>query len=151
MRYAAATVDDATLERLGPEPDGLELSDVLAAGIDLDKYWNAVQVLLGGSQEAQEPLFTGIPFGEVGYGPAWLALPDEVARVAATFEALTEEELVARVDVQAMHDQAVYPPPIWLREPADELAESVGSAAWELVKLYREAARQNLSILAALD
>lgn len=64
MRYAAAMVDQATLAELGPNPGFGPVSDVLDAGVDIDKMWNAAQIVLAGSLEAQEPLMTGTPFGE---------------------------------------------------------------------------------------
>ena len=93
---------------------------------------------------------TGRPFGEdLGYGPAVLASPDDVVRVAATFGDVSREDLVARVDVNELDAQAAYPN-VWLSEPAESLALEVGHAAWLLADLYGRAARDGHAILAAI-
>lgn len=150
MRYAAAMVDKATLDELGPNPGFDAVSDVLDTGIDIDKMWNAAQIVLAGSMQAQEPLMTGGAFGEdLSYGPAFLAPPDQVARVAAELGSLTQEELAARVDVNELDAQGAYPG-VWLSEDPKDLAVEVGWAAWAILDLYAEAASQGLAILAAV-
>ncbi len=150
MQYSAAMIDQVALDALGTDPGFEQVIEILGSGIDLGKMWNAAQVVLGGSLEAGEPLMTGVPFGEdAGYGPALLASPADVARVASELEGVSMEQLVARVDVNELHAQAAYPG-IWLSEPADSLAAEVGGAAWRLADLYLRAAREGCSVLAAI-
>ncbi len=150
MQYSAVMVDQVGLDAMGPDPDADEICDLLDSGLQLDKMWNAAQVVLGGSMEAGEPLMTGREFGEdLGYGPAQLASVADVIRVASELDAESMEQLVARVDVKNLDALGTYPM-IWLSEPAASLVDQVGRAAWQLANLYRDAASRGCLVLAAI-
>ncbi len=151
MRYSAAAVDPATFEELMIDPDPSRLQNLLDEGIDLDKMWQAAQLVIAGSfLEVQEPLLTGSPLGEdIVYGPAIAASPADVDRVAVTLEDLTEEELVSRYSTELMMAEMAYPG-VWTEEPAEDLAAEVAHAAWKLAQLYRHAATGHKAIVAAI-
>ena len=149
MRYQAVAVEASVADELVAEGDDDLIDELLDTGVDLDKMWHAAQIVLAGSMEAEEPLMTGQPVGDdLGYGPAILALPSDVARVAASLEGLTRAQLVDRFDVADMQAQMAYPM-VWDEDP-DELAQEVADAAMRLVDLYRAAASQGHAILAAI-
>lgn len=149
MSYKAAAVSEHTAGRLGQSSDYDFVSNLLDSGIDLDKAWFATQVLLTGSFEQDEPLFTGGPLGEdLGMGPLIYAAPADVVRVAATMQDLTLDSLVERFDPADMEAADAYPG-VW-DEDADELAAWIAQAAMDLVGLYRTAAEQGLGIVALM-
>lgn len=150
MRFVAVSVPADTAIELLLSGDDVLIAGLLDGGVDLDKMWQAAQVLVGGSLEAVEPLLTGVPVGEdLGYGPAMLALPEEVARVALGLEGLSIEVLFDRFDPSVMQEQFVYPM-VWDEDPAG-LGEEVCHAAMLLVGLYRSAASGGEGILAAIS
>lgn len=115
--------DDEFLERLlfgdedaPPVPDPRQT--------DLDKLWHGVHWLLTGSAEESADglgavLFGGAEVGEdLGYGPARLMRPAEVAAVYRALAAVPESELLARFDPVAMERAGVYPSGIWGRPEA---------------------------------
>ena len=149
MRYQASAIDPTLADRLLADPDDDLIDELLDAGLDLDKMWHAAQIVLAGTMEAEEPLLTGQAVGDdMGYGPAVLALPPDVARVAASLESVTRAQLIARFDVADMRAQMAYPM-VWDEDP-DELAAEVADAAMTLVDAYRQAAAQGHAILSAI-
>ena len=115
--------DDEFLERLlfgdedaPPVPDPRQT--------DLDKLWHGVHWLLTGSAEESADglgavLFGGAEVGEdLGYGPARLMPPAEVAAVYRARAAVPESERLARFDPVAMERAGVYPSGIWGRPEA---------------------------------
>jgi hypothetical protein len=144
LHYRALAVDEARLASLQQSP--IETDMVLSSGIDLGKYWAAVQILLAGRLESEEPLMTGSEFGgDLGDQVVRVASPADVKRVAAGFAQLTLEGLRGSVDVAAFAD--VYP----YSWDEDELeAWRVANAAHELVLLYRKAADGDQCVLAAV-
>jgi len=150
MRYRAAAVPAEVAETLSVDCEAEAIGELLDGGVDIDKMWHAAQVVISGSIEAQEPLFTGEPIGpDLGFGPARLATPDEVARVAVDLAQLTRDVLVERFDPETMEQQFVYPM-VWDEDP-DELGDEVADAAIEVIDLYRTAAANNHAVIAAIQ
>jgi len=150
MRYQAAPVPTHVIGALGADCAADAVRGLLDSGVGIDKMWHAAQVVIAGSIEAQEPLFTGEEFGpDLGYGPAHLASAGDVARVAGGLSDLTRGVLIERFDIDMMEEQFVYPM-VW-DEDDDELAEEVADTAMQIIDLYRTAAANNQAIIAAIQ
>jgi hypothetical protein len=147
---------EAQQMREGPEAAMELLEGGLAGeGLSLQKSWHGLHFVLNGSAEGgREPLNFlldgGLPVGEdMGYGPARLFSPKQVASLAKTLEAITPEEFDRRFDVEALAAEEVYPR-IWDERREDLLAEYQGYFG-ELRKLVREAARGGRGLLVSLS
>lgn len=143
MRYSAVAMSTEQAMALAESAGYDEWQRAYEAGIDLDKAWHAVQVLMAGGLEAQEPLLTGQPLGEEG---AFFASPEDVLRVSGGLAGCTVAVMTERFDVTVMEEQAAYPG-VWDEDP-EELAEWIAGASMELVELYRSAAKAGLGIVA---
>ena len=90
----------------------------------------------------------GVPLGDdIGYGPARLMRPDEVASVYRALVAVPESECIARFDPVAMNDAGVYPQ-IWDR--AWTLPEGLLPALRSIVEQYAVATARGDGLLLAL-
>src|SRR5262249_30682076 len=97
--------------------------------LGLEKSWHGLHFALTGSAwEGEEPLnflLCGTPVGEdLGYGPARVLLADEVARVDAALNGVSDAQFAQQFDVAAMQSEDVYPS-IW-DEPLEDLLEEYG-------------------------
>lgn len=149
MRYTAVAMSEAAAAELAKSSDVMHWIEAMNSGIDLDKAWFAIQVLLTGGFEDSEPILTGEPLGaDHGYGPAVYASPADVVRVAGTFSDFSPSVLTERFDVAVLEELGAYPG-VWDEDP-DQLAEWIVGAAMTLVELYRSAATDGLGILAQI-
>jgi hypothetical protein len=121
------------LEEETAEPDG---------EIDLDKAWHGIHFLLTGSTwEGDAPLGYLVAGGEeigdedVGYGPARVLRPAEVARFDAALAAISRDDFRRRFDPRVMMEQRIYPE-IWDRHPDDDDAPGYLTEYFELLKAF---------------
>jgi len=151
MIYYAARVSPEDHAAIVSSNDPDMIYELAQTGIGLGKMWSAAGfVITNGDTGASEPLWTGVPVGvDFGFGPAALASPEDVARVAATLEHLSEDELVSRFDPAALDAEMIYPD-VWSREPAEHLAAEVTEAAMRLIELYQTAAANGDAVLALM-
>ena len=121
--------------------------------LDVEKLWHGVHWLLTGTVEETSEglgavLMGGVPLGDdIGYGPARLMRPDEVASVYRALVAVPESECIARFDPVAMNDAGVYPQ-IWDR--AWTLPEGLLPALRSIVEQYAVATARGDGLLLAL-
>ena len=123
------------LQALLDSPDGVmdyiygeeELGGgALDRAIDLDKAWHGVHFLLagevwGGTLPAATLMAGGRSVGEVdvGYGPARVLTPAEVAAFSAHIGAISDQAFEALYDADALTENQIYPD-IWARDWDDE-------------------------------
>ncbi len=107
----------------------LEELDQAGASVSLEKSWHGLHFVLTGSAWGGEPPFDfigtgGEPIGneDVGYGPARVLLPDQVALLNAALSNVTEEEFARRFDLESLEKEQIYPQ-IWDEELEDLLEE----------------------------
>lgn len=124
---------------------------------DLDKAWHGIHYLLTGTAEESEMPLTFLVSGgrtvgdiEVGYGPARVFTADETRLIAATLDAVTDEQLRARFDPLEMMRLEIYPE-IWDRYPASaEPLDYVLEYAGILRNFLRQAVHGGMGIVVTL-
>jgi hypothetical protein len=91
-------------------------NDPGAGFVDLDKAWQCLHYLLTGSaRDGEAPLNFlvrgGTPVGEedLGFGPARLFRPLQVAAIADALAVVTQPQLLARFDLQKLEKLEIYP------------------------------------------
>jgi hypothetical protein len=122
MIGAVALIPEARVQALLAEPRGIyaavdgAYNDPAAGFVDLDKAWHCLHYLLTGSAwEGDEPLNFlvkgGTPVGEedVGYGPARIFRPLEVAAIADALAPLDPATLMLRFDARKLEQLEIYP------------------------------------------
>src|SRR3954468_22218042 len=84
--------------------------------VDLDKAWNALHYLLTGSaRDGEGPLAFllkgGTPVGDedLGYGPARVFQPPEVADIADALASVAQHKLMPRFDLKKFEKLELYP------------------------------------------
>jgi Domain of unknown function (DUF1877) len=104
-KCSSSTVAVAELEARPADDEG-----------DTDNAWHAIHYLLtgmaAGGQFPQSFLLSGgkkIGDEEVGYGPARMFSPQQVALISAELDCHTEETLAVRYDGETMDNELVYP------------------------------------------
>ena len=129
--------------------EAVEDQDELGADfLDVDKSWHGIHFLLTGAVTGGEaPLawsvFAPSTIGEdVGYGPARLLMPNEVADVSKALAPITADKLKRRCDWNVMNEREIYPQG-WQRGDEDYIADNFN----QLKKLYESAARRKLAIM----
>jgi hypothetical protein len=158
--YAAA-VDKPDLDRLLRDP---ALTRELLSGrrtrpggplLDLDKAWHGIHYLLtggevwGGNGPLADAVLGGQTIGpDVGYGPARLLLPEQVAAVARALAEVSPETLAVSFDPAAMDQAGVYPQ-IW--DEGQEALDYLLSYYQRLAAFYERAARQGNAVLLAIS
>lgn len=140
------------LDKLEKEEDGL----------DLDKAWHGLHYLLTGTAWAgQEPACYLVAGGEqigdeeehdVGYGPARVLLPPQVAAFASAVSALTPAEIQRRFNAAEMTKLKIYPE-IWQAEgpEAQERYNYLAESAVELHSFLSNAAEQQHAVVIYLS
>lgn len=120
--------------------------------LDVDKSWHAIHFLLTGSTwEGEAPLKWVVlaprEVGEdVGYGPARVLTPLEVAEVNDAIAPLTSELLKEKYDWELMNKSEIYPQS-WRDGDADYILGNFAS----LKQLYESAARRRMGIIQWLN
>jgi hypothetical protein len=82
--------------------------------IDFDKAWHALHFLFTGTAEESSLPLSLLPDKaeqvgtDNGYGPPWILSPAQVAAFHAAFSVLTDADLAARYDPEAMAAAQVY-------------------------------------------
>ena len=108
-------------------PPDLMLSPAEGKSTDLDKAWHGLHYLLTGSAWGGDPPLNFLAAGgrevgdlEVGYGPARVFSAAETRAVRDALARLTDEDLRARFDADAMTAAEIYPDVIWKRVPPED-------------------------------
>jgi hypothetical protein len=104
---------ESILDLLFPEDDS-----EFEAGrhLDIDKSWQLIHFLLAGDASGGDEPWCNVVMGgqeigdvEVVYGPARFLLPEAVSEVSAALSTVTEDDLWARFNVEAVRDAQIYP------------------------------------------
>ncbi len=147
MLYALEPGVAQAILRDGDVEDGLGQAEFL---LDVDKSWDKLAVLLAPEPVAPaarwkssplNPLLGGAEYGEEwGYGPPRMLTPDEVKQVAASLEALHDDEVRRRYDPSAFREAGVYSADEGHGVDAGEELEHLSEQAEEVRDFYRRAA-----------
>ena len=128
--YARNLVDnpDEVLDYMDDFEAGKLAADAQGEAISLDKAWHGLHYLLTGTAwEGEEPSCYLVSEGEqvgdeeqhdVGYGPARVLSPSQVAEFSRAVNELTSVEIRRRFDASDMTKLAIYPE-IWDRQGPD--------------------------------
>ncbi len=115
--------------------------------VDLDKAWHGIHFLLTGSAwDGEEPLCYLVKGGkevgdvDVGYGPARVLNPKQVADWAFALSAVSAAELRDRFDPQAMLREKIYPE-IWEHDPEEDDPLSYLLEYFDVLRSFVEQAR----------
>lgn len=173
MIWTARYADADTVARMRTKPEdigafvsGFDLSEDLldapaeihnpAIPFDLDEQWQAIHYLLTGSAGPTDSALSVIvgKFGKIGkdqgYGPAWLIPAAAISAADEALDALTDEDLRARYDPQAMLDDNVYNAKMML-EDGDGGLDFVMDDIARLRSFLREGAKRKLDALAMIN
>jgi len=130
-----AAIDPDTLDLLRAEPErladylfpdddeGTELDNAL----DIDKAWHGIHYLLNGTTEGGDEPYSLVILGgqeigeDLGYGPARLLFPEQVADIAGALREMDADALEARFDPVAMEEAQIYPEQTWTRDGQEAL------------------------------
>lgn len=127
----------------GPDPGEGRL-------LSVHKDWHALHWLLNGSAEHVGPGAGGAILGghelgdDLGYGPARLLTPTEVAEIAKELATLGAQRMLARFDLRAMAAADVYS---FDDEDADRSPEGLRAHVEALVRFYEEAASNGRAVV----
>lgn len=124
-----------------PAPEPLVLREGEGKNSDLDKAWHGIHFLLTGSGDGGNPPLDFLVAGgrevgdeDVGYGTARVFSAAQTRIINGALSAISDDQLRARFDGQAMTKKGIYPD-IWDRDPADD--DTLGYAM-EYVTTLRE-------------
>lgn len=151
-------LDEARLAEVLSEPE--RAFDLLAGpdAVDLDKAWHGIHFLLTRSAwDGDEPWCFlckgGQPVGDeegVGYGPARLLQPAQVAAWAQALAGISADELRRRFDPAAMRAAEIYPA-IWDRDPKVDAALGYLIEHYAVLTAFvKQASDRRLSVLLCL-
>jgi hypothetical protein len=117
----------------------------LGEPVELDKWWHILHYLVTESAEEADPplglaILGGRPVGDdLGYGPALILTPEEVAAVSVALDALDDDTLAERW---------IPPPGVYLAEHVDDDEFEQAADLLETVReTYREAAARGDAML----
>jgi hypothetical protein len=129
--------------------------DEARAGVSLEKSWHGLHFALTESTWEGEPPLNflvsgGEPVGDedVGYGPARVLHPEQVALLNSTLSRITDEEFANRFDLARLAKEDIYPQ-IW-DEPLDDLLDEYRTYLAEAKALISEATRDGHAILVTI-
>jgi len=117
--------------------------------VSVDKAWHGLHFLLCGDPWRGEPPLSHVVMGgeevgeDQGYGPTRYVVPSEVQEVALALSDISERELEARFDAEAMNRADIYPGN-W---------EEEGDVSWlldafrDVRQCYEEAAQKGYAML----
>ncbi len=132
--------------------ESLEGSDLV---LSLEKSWHGLHfVFTGTSSEGDPPLnflvSGGAPVGDedVGYGPARVVDPVDVAALSEALTAFSYEDFVRNFDPACLTDAEIYPQ-IW-DEPIEELKQEYDSYLQQLKIHVRRASESGQAILVVI-
>ena len=140
------------------DAEPLVLSEGEGLVADLDKSWHGLNFLFTGSdEEGNFPLDFLITGGttldhvDVGYGPARVFAPEQVAAIWASFSVLSDDALLARYDGSAMKALEIYPD-IW-GSGSDDISsrEYLRDNLASLRAAVAETARRRFALVAAMS
>ncbi|MFP5392400.1 MAG: YfbM family protein [Gammaproteobacteria bacterium] len=147
-------VSQAELDALYQDPDTVPayLYDTRSdESVDLDKAWHAIHFVLtgeeyGGEGPLAQAVLGGVPIGDedVGYGPARGLSAADVKAVAAALEQVTESDLRAKFDADALTEAEIYPQ-IW--DEGDVALDYVLDNFLEMRRFYQDAATRDMAVL----
>ena len=145
-------VPQGELDALRADPE--QVSEALFTtheedAVDVEKAWHGIHFLLTGKVVPGDGPLDNVVFGrapvgdeDLGYGPAMATDAADVPAVAAALEAVTDDELRARFDPEAMDE--IYPN-IW--DEGDEALDYLIDNLQEVRAFYRNAAAQGHAVI----
>jgi hypothetical protein len=142
--------DDASKGELPEEAQGEDL--------DLDKAWHGLHYILtgtawGGDTPLNSLLLGGEQIGDeeehdVGYGPARVLMPTQVAAFAQALDAVTSVEVSKRFNPSEMEKLDIYPN-VWDRKD-ETLEEWMRESMVELKNFLKRANAQQQAVIIAI-
>ena len=119
--------------------------------VDIDQAWHAIHFMLtgqlyGGDGPLAKAVLGGVPIGDedVGYGPARGLSAADVKEVACALQQLSETDLRAKFDTEALTEAEIYPQ-IW--DEADEALDYVFDNFFEVQRFYQDAAAKDMATI----
>jgi hypothetical protein len=120
--------------------------------LGLGKAWHGIHFLLSGKAEGgrgpwSDAIMGGTAVGgDMGYGPARILSPAQVAKVAAALQTLAPAAFKKRFDARKLDAAEIYP-----NDWEDSGAEMLEQSYAELRDFYRRAAAQKSAVIIWLD
>lgn len=142
-----AQLTPADLEMIARDPKALGAMLERASTLSVDKMWNGLQFLLDAyvARNTRAPdlldqaVIGGDPVGpDLGYGPAGVLQPDEVALLSEALTAIDGQLLREGFDAGKMKNHDTYPPSIW--SEGESVVHELMTAFVDLVAFYQQAA-----------
>jgi hypothetical protein len=122
----------------------------------LDKSWHGLHFVLTGTDWEGDPPLNflgrgGTPVGDVdvGYGPARVLSPSEVAELDAALGAISDEEFARRFDPARLAEAEIYPQ-IW-DEPIEELRQEYGDHFQDMKRHVHRAAQNGHALIVVVS
>ncbi len=120
--------------------------------VSLEKSWHGLHFVLTGTTWGGDPPLNfiatgGEPVGseDVGYGPARILLPEQVAELDSALANFSDHEFARRFDLEALSNEAIYPE-IW-DEPREDLLDEYQDYLAAAKALIAEANRHGQAII----
>jgi hypothetical protein len=161
--YARMVADnpDEVLEYVDYALDGRLPETAQGEELNIDKAWHGLHYLLTGTAWAGfEPAYYLVKGGEqvgdeqehdVGYGPARILFPQQVAAFNEAVQLLTPDEIERRFSSEKMVELQIYPE-VWSREGnnAQDNIDYLNGYAQELQAFLSRAAKQQKAVICYL-
>jgi hypothetical protein len=157
MYFSIKAIPAGDVQRLLAEPESIASmpSHVTNAGsVSLEKAWHGIHYLLTGSAtDGDMPLGFLLQGGEevgddLGYGPARLLRPPEVAELDQALAAITDDQFWIRFDADQMTAEGVYPQ-IW-DEAESDLRDEYVMYFHQMKRLISNASAKGCALLLML-
>jgi hypothetical protein len=103
------------------EPEPFEMGETEGITTDLDKAWHGIDYLLGERLPFLVDGGRSVTGVEPGYGPPRVFTADETRAIRDELSRVSDDELRARFDPEAMDAAEIYPN-IWVRDGDEGLA-----------------------------
>jgi len=111
----------------------------------IEKSWQGIHYALNGDPwKGSGPLFNAVLGGkevgeDLGYGPARILSPEEVAETAKALDAISMEDFENRVSKCDFTSDQIY---VYAGEDPDEIVEELGTYFADLQTFFNEAAQR---------
>lgn len=157
MRLTLVMVSPQEIQRLARDETAiarLVLEPKADSVLELDKEWHGIHFLLNGNAWSTRGPYGKVILGgkeiggDLGYGPARVLTPSEVADIATRLKSVSVDQLRRRYDPHAMMKAQVYPE-VWEREGL-EAYEWLVTGYRQLVNFYVRAAEQRKAVILAI-
>jgi Domain of unknown function (DUF1877) len=120
--------------------------------VNIGKYFEAVQAIIGPSVPGRDPFWAGDAYGdEDGFGEVHFCSPEEVAAIAVKLAGLDRETASDRYDAALMLGGLIYPTEWTSQGRGDETRARALDLGMAVVALFEDAAADGSGILASLQ